>query len=110
MSEPNPVPCHDGGCTCRHVRYRMTSSPMFVHCCHCRWCQRETGTAFALNALIEADRVQLLHGDVEVIDTPSNSGKGQKIRMKPSSLRPSGLSNADRRRERRKAAIPRPPF
>jgi len=56
---------------------------MFVHCCHCRWCQRETGASFALNALIEADRVQLLHGEVEVIDTPSNSGKGQKISRCP---------------------------
>jgi hypothetical protein len=74
---------HDGGCTCRHVRYRMTSSPMFVHCCHCRWCQRETGTAFALNALIESDRVQLLQGEIELIDTPSNSGKGQKIARCP---------------------------
>ena len=73
----------DGGCTCRHVRYRMTSKPMFVHCCHCRWCQRETGASFALNALIESDRVQLLHGEVEVIDTPSNSGKGQRISRCP---------------------------
>jgi len=73
----------EGGCTCRHVRYRMTSKPMFVHCCHCRWCQRETGTAFALNALIESDRVQLLHGDVETVDTPSASGKGQKIARCP---------------------------
>lgn len=73
----------DGGCTCRFVRYRMTTGPMFVHCCHCRWCQRETGTAFALNALVEADRVQLLEGDVEVVPTPSNSGKGQKIARCP---------------------------
>jgi hypothetical protein len=57
----------------------MTSAPLFVHCCHCRWCQRETGASFALNAMIEADRVVLLHGDPEVVDTPSNSGKGQKI-------------------------------
>ena len=69
----------EGGCTCRAVRFRMTSRPLFVHCCHCRWCQRETGSAFALNALIEADRVELLRGDVEVVATPSNSGKGQKI-------------------------------
>ena len=41
----------DGHCACRHVRYRMTSGPLFVHCCHCDWCQRETGSAFALNAL-----------------------------------------------------------
>lgn len=74
---------YEGGCTCRFVRYRMTSGPLFVHCCHCRWCQRETGASFALNALIESDRVQLLQGEVEIIDTPSNSGKGQKISRCP---------------------------
>ena len=73
----------DGGCTCRFVRYRMTTRPLFVHCCHCRWCQRETGASFALNALIETDCVQLLQGEVEVINTPSNSGKGQKISRCP---------------------------
>jgi hypothetical protein len=56
---------------------------MFVHCCHCRWCQRETGSAFALNALLEADRVVLLTGTPEAIDTPSNSGRGQKISRCP---------------------------
>ncbi len=70
---------HDGGCTCRNVRYRMTSRPLFVHCCHCRWCQRETGAAFALNAMVEADRVELLAGKPEMVLTPSESGKGQKI-------------------------------
>jgi hypothetical protein len=76
IEKPFPI---EGGCTCRSVRYRMLTKPMFVHCCHCTWCQRETGTAFALNAMIEADRVELLQGDVEVVNTPSNSGKGQKI-------------------------------
>jgi hypothetical protein len=57
--------------------------PLFVHCCHCRWCQRETGSAFALNAMIEAERVVLDEGEVEVIDTPSNSGKGQRISRCP---------------------------
>ncbi len=73
----------DGRCTCGTVRYRMTSRPLFVHCCHCRWCQRETGASFALNALIEADRVVLLAGEPEVVATPSNSGKGQKIARCP---------------------------
>ena len=81
--KPRDTRPHDGGCTCRHVRYRLTTAPMFVHCCHCRWCQRETGTAFALNALIESDRVQLLQGEVEVVDTPSLSGLGQKISRCP---------------------------
>jgi hypothetical protein len=69
----------EGGCTCRAVRYRMEREPMLVHCCHCTWCQRETGTAFALNALIETSQVTLLSGAPETVDTPSNSGKGQKI-------------------------------
>ena len=69
----------EGGCDCRAMRYRMMSSPLFVHCCHCRWCQRESGASFALNAMIEADRVTLLAGAPEIVDTPSASGKGQKI-------------------------------
>ena len=73
----------EGGCTCRAVRYRLASAPLFVHCCHCRWCQRETGAAFALNAMIEADRVVLLKGAPEIVPTPSNSGKGQKIARCP---------------------------
>jgi hypothetical protein len=80
---PAKVMPYDGGCTCRFVRYRMSMKPMFVHCCHCRWCQRETGSSFALNAMIEAERIQLQQGEVEVINTPSNSGKGQKISRCP---------------------------
>ena len=82
MSSKNRFPA-EGGCTCRAVRYRMTTEPLFVHCCHCRWCQRETGASFALNAMIEADRVELLSGEPEVVNTPSNSGKGQKITRCP---------------------------
>lgn len=79
MSDPpRPFPL-DGGCDCRAVRYRLESAPLIVHCCHCRWCQRETGAAFALNAMIEADRVELLSGEPELVMTPSESGRGQKI-------------------------------
>ena len=74
----------EGGCTCGAVRYRMTGTPMFVHCCHCRWCQRETGASFALNAMIETHRVTLVRGAPETVETPSNSGKGQKIVRCPS--------------------------
>lgn len=74
---------YEGGCTCRRVRYRMAGRPLFVHCCHCRWCQRETGASFALNAMIEADRVSLLGDAPELVDTPSQSGKGQKIARCP---------------------------
>jgi hypothetical protein len=70
---------HTGGCTCGTVRYRMESDPLFVHCCHCHWCQRESGASFALNAMIEADRVTVLQGEPAAVRVPSNSGKGQTI-------------------------------
>lgn len=69
----------EGGCDCKLVRYRMHSVPLFVHCCHCRWCQRESGAAFALNAMIESDRVEQVSGEILLVDTPSASGNGQKI-------------------------------
>ena len=68
-----------GGCDCRAVRYRLDVRPMVVHCCHCRWCQRESGSAFALNALVESDRLVSLAGAPERVWTPSESGKGQVI-------------------------------
>src|ERR1700730_16723161 len=73
----------DGGCDCAVVRYRMVKQPLFVHCCHCRWCQRESGASFALNAMVEADYVVHMGAEPEIIDTPSNSGKGQKIARCP---------------------------
>jgi len=69
----------EGGCTCRAVRYRMEAAPLIVHACHCRWCQRETGSAFVLNAVVERSRVTLLQGDVDVVPVPSESGRGQRI-------------------------------
>lgn len=69
----------DGGCACGFVRYRLQTAPLIVHCCHCTWCQRETGAAFALNAMIETTRVSCLAGTPETVLTPSDSGKGQQI-------------------------------
>ena len=73
----------EGEMHCRQLRYRLSGSPLTVHACHCRWCQRETGTAFALNALYEADRVMYLGGNRYVV-TPSLSGNGQRIARCPS--------------------------
>ena len=65
----------EGGCACAELRYRLTSEPMFVHCCHCRECQRQTGSAFAINALIETDRIALLSGTAAPVATPTASGR-----------------------------------
>jgi hypothetical protein len=73
----------DGGCDCGVIRYRMVRPPLFVHCCHCRWCQRESGASFALNALIEANYVDHPRAQPDVIDTPSCSSQGQQIARCP---------------------------
>ena len=76
---PEELTTLEGGCTCGKVRFRLLSKPMYTHCCHCTWCQRESGSAFAVNALIEADQVQVLQGETEIINIPTNSGKGQDV-------------------------------
>lgn len=58
---------HEGGCDCGQVRYRM-GAPIFVNCCHCRMCQRLSGSAFAINAMIETDRVELIAGTPETVN------------------------------------------
>ena len=74
----DPTFC-EGGCACGAVRYRVTSKPMIVHACHCRMCQRQTGSSNAINALIETDRIIVLSGEIEtrLVDTPS--GRGQRV-------------------------------
>lgn len=69
----------EGGCACGEIRYRLTSDPLIVHCCHCLDCQRQTGSAFAINAMIEADRVELLSGDPQPVDVPRGSSSKQRI-------------------------------
>jgi hypothetical protein len=69
----------EGGCACGEVRYRLTADPLFVHCCHCLNCQRQTGSAFVVNLLIETDRVELLSGDPQPVDVPREGGDMQRI-------------------------------
>jgi hypothetical protein len=69
----------EGGCACGAVRYRLETAPMFVHCCHCKDCQRQTGAAFALNALIETDRVTLLSSEPVPYTMPTDSGRPHRI-------------------------------
>ncbi|SMF58006.1 Uncharacterized conserved protein [Xaviernesmea oryzae] len=69
----------EGGCFCGKIRYRMHGRPMFIHCCHCTDCQRQTGSAFAINALIEADRVELAEGEPVAVAMKTDSGHPHDI-------------------------------
>jgi hypothetical protein len=68
-----------GACACGSVRYALSSAPMFVHCCHCLRCQRETGGAFVLNALIETDRIATAGPAPTPIAVPTDSGASHRI-------------------------------
>jgi hypothetical protein len=69
----------EGGCSCGAVRYRLTSDPLIVHCCHCLNCQRQTGSAFVVNVLIEADCVEIAQGEPQAVDVPRDDGSAQPI-------------------------------
>lgn len=68
-----------GHCACGAIHFELTANPLFVHCCHCTSCQRETGSAFAINALIESSEVRLTKGEIEWRRIPSASGAGQVL-------------------------------
>ena len=69
----------EGGCNCGGVRYRLTSLPMFVNCCHCTDCQRQVGSAFAINAMIETDRIEVRSGELAVTTLPTDSGRPHDV-------------------------------
>jgi hypothetical protein len=69
----------EGGCACGEVRYRLTADPLIVHCCHCLNCQRQTGSAFAINLMIETDRIELLSGEPQRVDVPRGKSGKQPI-------------------------------
>ena len=66
------------------MRYRLTSDPLIVNCCHCLNCQRQTGGAFVINALIEADRMEVLRGAPQRVPAPRDDGSAQQIWRCPS--------------------------
>jgi hypothetical protein len=76
----------EGGCSCGTVRYRLAAEPLIVHCCHCLNCQRQTGSAFVINLLIETDRLELLAGDPQPVDVPRDDGSAQTIFRCPACL------------------------
>ena len=69
----------EGGCACESVRYRLISAPMFVQCCHCRDCQRQVGSAFVVNALIETDRIEVEGAAPEAVSMPTHSGRPHDV-------------------------------
>ncbi|OJI96493.1 hypothetical protein ASPVEDRAFT_238691 [Aspergillus versicolor CBS 583.65] len=70
---------YEGGCNCGQLRYRMKTMPLIVQCCHCTWCQRESGSACVVNAQIETDQLAILRGQAHAQKIPSASSSGQTV-------------------------------
>lgn len=73
----------EGGCSCGAVRYRICATALFIHCCHCTKCQTESGSAFAVNALVETSAIELVAGDPVEVPVPAESGSDQLIMRCP---------------------------
>ncbi|WP_018235222.1 GFA family protein [Ensifer sp. BR816] len=69
----------EGGCFCGRIRYRLKRRPMFVHCCHCRDCQRQVGSAFAINGLVEAENLEMLSGEPVMVSLSTDSGRPHDV-------------------------------
>ena len=69
----------EGGCACGAVRYRLAAAPLIVHACHCRDCQRLTGSAFAVNLWIERRFVETDHARLSSNTVAAGSGKPHEI-------------------------------
>jgi len=52
---------------------------MFVNCCHCSDCQRQVGSAFVINAIIEEDRIELQSGEIAPTTMPTDSGRPHDV-------------------------------
>ena len=68
-----------GGCACGAVRYRLTRDPLIVHACHCRDCQRITGSAFVINLWIERKYVESTGAKPASFVLAGGSGKDHEV-------------------------------
>ncbi len=53
---------HEGGCVCGEVRYRAVGEPMLATVCHCKFCQKRTGSAFSQPVVFKAEQVEFSGG------------------------------------------------
>lgn len=65
----------EGGCQCGRVRYQVVGEPITVGVCHCRECQRQSGSAFGMSFIVPKDAFRLSRGELKVFSRSSDSGR-----------------------------------
>ncbi len=69
-----PAP-FSGGCLCGAIRYESRAEPLFSINCHCRDCQRTTGTAYAPVLAVPRDALRISQGEPTYYTSQSDSGE-----------------------------------
>jgi hypothetical protein len=64
----------EGGCSCGKVRYSSDADPIFSGICHCKSCQKTTGTSFSVVVAVPAPSLTLT-GEVKVFDAKGDTGQ-----------------------------------
>lgn len=85
-----------GSCLCGKVRYEIRGPPQEMYFCHCRMCQKATGTAFATNMLVRVEDFAIVAGRESLTPYPSSPGE---IRHFCSSCGSPVYNEAERRKE-----------
>ena len=80
MESPTP---REGGCQCGAVRYRIEGEPRGLCACHCRECQRQSGSAFGMSLLVPADCFRLLSGELASFTRNTDSGRALECSFCP---------------------------
>jgi hypothetical protein len=71
---------HAGGCICGSVRYQTLTDPLRVTVCHCRFCQRATGSAYMVEPIFRLEDLQVTSGSPAVYDVRS-AGSGKLVHI-----------------------------
>jgi hypothetical protein len=77
-----PVP-FAGGCACGAIRYEGSAAPIAVLNCHCRDCQRTSGTGHSTVAVVPTDSLRLLRGTPRSHASTADSGNEVKREFCP---------------------------
>ena len=72
---------YDGGCSCGGVRYRVADEPLLLHACHCRDCQRQTGSAFLLTLTVMRSSLEILDGQPREFVAAMADGREKRARF-----------------------------
>ena len=68
----------DGGCLCGGIRYKVQSPPTRVTICHCKFCQRATGSAYLVEPIFDEADFAVIVGKAKIYEHRSE-GSGKQV-------------------------------